>query len=148
WTLVLGFGAGRERTIAGLRRAFEITTGISLAPSAFYDRFTPALVKLMKAVVGRVLAEIAEPSRQLGGVLASFRDVVMTDSTVIRLHDLLQKAYPACRTNHTRAALKMHTVLSVHGAGPRSIKITSERVHDGPVFKVGKWVRERLLVFD
>src|SRR5690606_34771522 len=100
WTLVLGFGAGRERTIAGLRRAFEITTGISLAPSAFYDRFTPALVKLMKAVVGRVLAEIAEPSRQLGGVLASFRDVVMTDSTVIRLHDLLQKAYPACRTNH------------------------------------------------
>ena len=148
WTLVLGFGAGRERTIAGLRRAFEITTGISLVPSAFYDRFTPALVKLMKAVVGYVLAEIATPSRQLGGALASFRDVVMTDSTVIRLHDLLQKAFPACRTNHTRAALKMHTVLSVHGAGPRSIKITSERVHDGPVFKVGKWVRDRLLVFD
>jgi IS4 transposase len=148
WTLVLGFGAGRERTIAGLRRAFEITTGVSLVPSAFYDRFTPALAKFMKTVVGHVLAEIAEPSRQLSGVLAGFRDVVMTDSTVIRLHDLLQKAFPACRTNHTLAALKMHTVLSVHGAGPRSIKITSERVHDGPVFRVGKWVRDRLLIFD
>jgi IS4 transposase len=148
WTLVLGFGAGRERTIAGLRRAFEITTGVSLVPSAFYDRFTPALAKFMKAVVGRVLADVVEPSRQLGGMLASFRDVVLTDATVIRLHDLLKKAFPACRTNHTLAALKMHTVLSVNSAGPRSIKITSERVHDGPVFQVGKWVKDRLLIFD
>jgi hypothetical protein len=67
---------------------------------------------------------------------------------VIRLHDLLAKAFPACRTNHTLAALEMHTVISVNGAGPRSIKITSERVHDGPVFQVGKWVQDRLLVFD
>jgi IS4 transposase len=148
WTLVLGFGAGRERTIAGLRRAFEITTGVSLVPSAFYDRFTPALAKFMKAVVGHVLARVVEPSRQLGGMLASFRDVVVTDATVIRLHDLLKKAFPACRTNHTLAALKMHAVISVNGAGPRSIKITSERVHDGPVFQVGRWVKDRLLVFD
>lgn len=148
WTLILGFGAGRERTIAGLRRAFEITTGVSLVPSAFYDRFTPALAKFMKSVVGHVLAGVAEPSRQLGGALASFRDLVITDATVIRLHDLLQKAFPACRTNHTLAALKMHTVISVNGAGPRSIKITSERVHDGPVFQVGQWVKDRLLVFD
>lgn len=148
WTLVLGFGVGRERTIAGLRRAFEVTTGVSLVPSAFYDRFTPALAKFMKSVAGHALAGIAEPSRQVGGALASFRDLVVTDSTVIRLHDLLAKAFPACRTNHTLAALKMHTVISVNGAGPRSIKITSERVHDGPVFQVGKWVKDRLLVFD
>ena len=67
WTLVLGFGAGRERTIAGLRRAFEVTTGISLVPSAFYDRFTPALMRFMRSVVGHALAEIAEPTRPLGG---------------------------------------------------------------------------------
>jgi hypothetical protein len=35
WTVVLGFGAGRERTIAGLRRAFEVATGITLVTSAF-----------------------------------------------------------------------------------------------------------------
>jgi IS4 transposase len=148
WTLVLGFGGGRERTIASLRRAFEVATGITLVPSAFYDRFTPALTKLMKAVVGRLLAEVGEPTGQLRGILASFRDLVMTDSTVIRLHDLLAKAFPASRTNHTLAALKMHAVLSVNGAGPRSIKITAERVHDGPVFRVGKWVKDRLLLFD
>jgi len=148
WTLVLGFGAGRERTIAGLRRAFELATGVTLVPSAFYDRFTPALTKFMKAVVGRLLAEGGEPTRQLRGVLASFKDLVMTDSTVIRLHDLLANAFPASRTNHTLAALKMHAVLSVNGVGPRSIKVTAERAHDGPVFRVGKWVKDRLLLFD
>jgi putative transposase len=148
WTLVLGFGGGRTRTLAGLRRAYERATRTTLVPSAFYDRFTPALVRFLKAVVARLLVQVAEPARELGGLLGSFRDVVLTDATVIRLHDLLERAFPACRTNHTLAALKLHAVLSVHGAGPRSIKVTSERVHDGPVFRVGRWVRDRLLLFD
>jgi IS4 transposase len=116
-------------------------------PSAFYDRFSPALARFLKAVVGRMLAKVVEPSRQLGGMLASFRDVVVSDGTVLRLPDLRNKAFPACRTHPTLAALKRHTVLSVKGAGPRSIQLPSERVHDGPVFQVGKWVKDRLLVF-
>jgi IS4 transposase len=62
------------------------------------------------------------------------------------LHDLLARAFPACRTN--LAALKAHVILSVTGAGPSSVKVTSERVHDGPVLRAGKWVRDRLLIFD
>jgi IS4 transposase len=148
WTLVLGFGSGRERTIAGLRRAYGRATGCQLVPSAFYDRFTPALVRLLRSVAALLLAHAAEPVRKLAGPLAAFRDVVLTDSTVIRLHDLLKKAFPACRTNHTLAALKLHTVMSATGAGPRSVKITAERAHDGPIFTVGKWVKDRLLLFD
>jgi len=148
WALVLGFGAGGKRTIAGLRRAFQRATDLDLAPSAFYDRFTVALVRFLKHLVGYVLVQVSEPQRQLRGLLKDFHDLVMTDSTVIRLHDLLERAFAACRTNHTLAALKLHTVLSVNGAGPRSVKITAERVHDGPVFGVGEWVRDRLLLFD
>lgn len=48
WALVLGFGTGRSRTIAGLRRAFEQATGTDVVASAFYDRFTPALAKLLR----------------------------------------------------------------------------------------------------
>jgi IS4 transposase len=148
WTLVLGFGSGCHRTLAALRRAYELATGQSLVPSAFHDRFTPALVRFLKATALWALSHVAEPSRPLGGKLSEFTDLVITDSTVIRLHDLLETTFPACRTNHTRAALKMHTVLSVLGAGPRSLRITSERVHDGPVFRVGPWVKGRLLLFD
>lgn len=35
WTLVLGFGVGRERTLAGLRRAYEKTTGQTIEESSF-----------------------------------------------------------------------------------------------------------------
>jgi putative transposase len=148
WTLVLGFGAGRERSLAGLRRAFERATRTTLAPSAFYDRFTPQLARFLRAVAVHLLGRVAEPVRAPRGPLAAFRDVVAADATVIRLHDLLQRAFKACRTNHTLAALKLHTVISVLGRGPRSVKITAERVHDGPVLRVGKWVEGRLLLFD
>ena len=45
WTVALGFGTGRERTRAGLRRRYRRATGTSSAPSAFYDRFTPEPVR-------------------------------------------------------------------------------------------------------
>ena len=43
WTVLLGFGTGRERTLAGLRRTYERVTGKSLVPSSFYDRFSTEL---------------------------------------------------------------------------------------------------------
>jgi putative transposase len=148
WTLVLGFATGNERTLAGLRRAFEKATGKTAVPSAFYDRFTPQLVRLLKTLLGEVMDKTAPMRGALRGSLACFKDVLLADSTVIRLHDLLQKSFPACRTNHTLAALKAHVILSVTGRGPTSIKVTSERVHDGPVLRAGRWVRDRLLIFD
>ncbi len=148
WTLVLGFGIGRTRTIAGLRREYEKTSGQSIEESSFYDRFTPGLVRMLKQSVSHALEQSLGVGRALRGHLEAFRDVIMTDSTVIRLHDLLENIYPACRTNHTKAALKAHAVISVTGAGKQSIKITSERRHDGPVFQVGKWVSGKLLLFD
>jgi hypothetical protein len=88
-----------------------------LVPSAFYDRFTAPLVRWLKVIAAHLLARVAEPTRRLSGPLAAFRDVVLADATVIRLHDLLQRSFAACRTNHTLAALKLHTVISVTGKG-------------------------------
>lgn len=148
WTLVLGFGVAKERTLAGLRRVFGKVSGTTLVPSAFYDRLTPALAQMMKRVLGEILERAEVLGRQPLGTLAAFQKVVATDSTVIRLHDLLKKRWPACRTNHTLAALKAHVILSVVGTGSASVKVTSQRVHDGPVLRAGEWVRNTLLLFD
>ena len=40
WTVVLGFGGGRVRTLAGLHRAYEKSTGRRIEARSFYDRFT------------------------------------------------------------------------------------------------------------
>jgi putative transposase len=148
WTVVLGFATGNARTLAGLRRAFQKTTGTTVVPSAFYDRFTKGLVRLLRAVLVDLVERSMRGRRSLAGNLAGFKDVLLSDSTVIRLHGLLERAFPACRTNHTKAALKAHVILSVTGAGPKTVKVTSERVHDGPVLRAGAWVQDRLLIFD
>ena len=148
WSLILGFALGKERTITALRRAFEKATNTSLVPSSFYDRFTPALVRFLVRVLESVLDKVAEPTRAAQHYLAAFKDVVAIDSTVIRLHDLLAGTYRGCRTNHTKAALKLHVVMSARGGGPRRVKITEERKNDGRTLTVGKWVEQKLLLFD
>jgi putative transposase len=148
WVLVLGFAIGRKRTLAALRRSYERETGQTIEESSFYQRFSPGLGRLFKKLLARAFEESLGVVRGLEGPLAGFRDVILTDSTVIRLHDLLEKRFPACRTNHTKAALKAHTIMSVRGVGEQSIKVTAEREHDGPVFCVGPWVRDHLLMFD
>lgn len=148
WTLILGFAASKERSIAGLRRTFEKVTGVAIEESSFYARFSPSFALLMKRVLGSVLEKAGDLGRAARGNLAAFKEVLAADSTVLRLHDLLKKRWPACRTNHTQAALKAHVILSVVGAGARSVKVTSERVHDGPVLQAGKWVKDTLLLFD
>ena len=55
WTLVLGFGCGKERTVSSLRRSYERNAGVTLVPSSFYERFTPSLVTLLRRIVGDLL---------------------------------------------------------------------------------------------
>jgi len=148
WTLLLGFGTGGQRQIAGMRRAYEASTGDTLVPSSFYDRFTPALTKFLKAILAYVIEKAAGPRDVLRGSLTWIKDLVVTDATVIRLHDALAKTFAACRTNHTKAAAKLHMVMSVLGAGPTTVKISDERTHDTKRFSVGRWCCDRLLIFD
>jgi putative transposase len=148
WTLLLGFAVGGKRQIAGFRRAYESSTGDTLVPSSFYDRFTPALTKFLKAILTHVIDKVAARTEVLRGSLAWIRDLVLTDATVIRLHDALAKPFAACRTNHTKAALKVHLVMSVVGVGPRTVRISNERTHDTKRFTIGPWCRDQLLIFD
>jgi hypothetical protein len=96
---------GEDQTLAGLRRAFERASGRTISPSAFYDRFTPALARMMRAVLADLMAATMAAETGLDGILSSFRDVLIIDSTLIRLNDLLAKSFPATRTNPTLAAL-------------------------------------------
>ena len=148
WSVVLGFGDGRKRTLAGLRRAYEKATRQTIEESSFYTRFNGGFVKLLRSALDHALREAVGIGRKLTGPLAAFRDLVLTDGTVVRLHDLLATTYPGSRTNHSKAALKMHAVLSVTGAGNQSVKVTEGKRHDGPVFTVGPWIKGKLLLFD
>lgn len=148
WVLVLELGSRGERNFADLRRAYEKTTGTKVAASSFYNRFTPAFTRFLHELFSLGLEKLDRCSKRMEGMLGQIREILCVDSTIVRLHDALAACWPACRTNHTQAAVKLHTVLNVRGRGPQTVKITSERVHDGPVLRAGQWVKGRLLLFD
>ena len=148
WTLTLGFGTGGARTLAGPRRAYERVTGVSLVPSAFYDRFTLELVRFLRAVVGELCGRLAEHEPACRGLLSGFADVVVTDASVIKLHRLLDRRFPGTRTNSSPAAAKLHLVMSVMGKGLERVKLTGERANDHRSLRMGPWVSGRLLLFD
>ena len=148
WCVVLGFGTGAERTLAGLRRSYERATGKSLVPSSFYDRFTPGLARMFRAVLAQLMNKLASSDVRYGGVLEGFRDVLAADATVIKLHRLLARRFPGTRTNSSPAAAKLHLVMSVRGTGAHKVKVTGERAKDHRAMQMGPWVAGRLLLFD
>jgi len=150
WTLILGLPKGaKKRSLDGLRVAYEDTRGDTLARSSFYERLNKPLAKLLKVLVEALLA-LAPPRYQLsGGFLAGFADVLAMDATVLRLHELLALRFAATRTNHTKAAAKLHMVMSVLDYSPRKVKLSAERVGDtAPWKRMGRWVAGCLLLFD
>lgn len=90
WTLAIGYGSQLYRTITELKREYEVRGKVSISDSSWYDRFTPELVKFLRECVIHGIEHISkEPGRILGDRLASFRDVLIQDSTIIRLHEAL-----------------------------------------------------------
>lgn len=146
--MVLGFGTGAHKTIAELRRLFEYYSGVKLVPSAFYDRFTSKLCLFMKKAVVHACNRLSEPVERLKGKLEGFTDLVIADSTVFKLHDMLKDFYKTRRNRNYESAMKLHVVISAMGISPRTVRLYSERTWDGKLVKIGPWVEGRLLLFD
>lgn len=103
WTLVPGFDAGRERTMAALQRAYYLASGKTVTWSTFSACIKPALVPLMRSLVVDLLSVTTKGTHpRIGGLLTWFRDLLAIDTVVIRLHNSLEKLYRACRTIHTK----------------------------------------------
>ena len=116
WSVLLGFGTGRERTLAGLRRTYERVTWKSLVPSSFYDRFSTELARMFRAVLQELMTKLAGNDVRYGGVLKDFRDVLVADATVVKLHALLARRFPDTRKNSSPAAAKLHPAMAAHAA--------------------------------
>ena len=97
WLVLLEFGTGRERTLAGLRRTYERVTGKSLVPSSFYDRFSEELARVFRAVLRKLMTKLAESEVRYTGVVEGFRDVLVADATVVKLDRLLARCFPGTR---------------------------------------------------
>jgi IS4 transposase len=146
--VVLGFATGAQRSLAGMRRAYERCTGQMLAPSAFYARFSRELAQLLKRLMEEVMADLQQHSPKLKHALGRFEQVLAADGSLIKLHENLAKRYPSVFPNKMGAGAKLHVVINVAGRSARSVQLVSGSRHDVTILKVGPWVASKLLLMD
>jgi IS4 transposase len=149
WVLTLSFGVRLQRTLASLKRSYEKETNKSLSDSSWYYRFTPELVAFLKACVLHGIEYLAqEQCYNLDKRLKKFQDVMIQDSTIIRLHSSLSALYPAARSKGEAAGLKVAVLASAAGNRPESISLFSESTNELKTIHIGPWVKDKILLFD
>lgn len=149
WVLVLGFGVRLQRTLAGLKREYEFETMRHLSDGSWYERFTPELVAFLRECVSLGIERLAaEASGRLGERLKTFKDLMIQDSTVIRLHEKLAKQFPATRARKVAAGVKVSLLISAVANGPKKVAIFGERTPEAHTLRVGPWVKDRILLVD
>jgi putative transposase len=145
WALVFGFGTGESRTHAGFRRNYKSTADESISPSGFYHRLTPLLAEYLRDLVERGLNEVAVPDA-VDVDIDRFRDVMIADGTVLRLHEFLSEEFKAC--HEEQAGAKLHLLQNATDQTIERLDVTDEKTHDSTLFKSGSWLHGRLVLFD
>lgn len=151
WILVLQKGVVLQGNMEAVRRKYnEYALEETLSHAAFYDRFTPQLVKFLHASALRALEKLGElRGRKLSDRLAGFKDILIQDSTIIRLHEKLHKIFPATRSRKkNQAGAKLSVVVSVKQDGPKTVRLFGERTSEAKTMRVGPWVKGRILLID
>lgn len=149
WVIVLGFGVNFLRTIRGLKRKYEAESDIQMSISSFNDRFTPKMEKFLKECVIHALEyQAQEPGLKLGTKLKNFKDILIQDSTIIRLHESLAKLWPAARSKKAAAGLKLSCVVSAVADGVKTVRIFAERTAEVKTLRLGSWLKDRILLTD
>jgi len=149
WVLTLGFGVRLQRTLASLKRQYEIEANTTLSDSSWYYRFTPELVEFLHQCVIHGIEELAkEPGRNLSQKLERFQDVLIQDSTIVRLHSSLAEHFPAARTRTIAAGVKVSVLVSAIANGPKTVALYAEKTAEIKTLKIGPWIKDRILLVD
>ncbi|MCY4732845.1 IS4 family transposase [Natronomonas gomsonensis] len=144
WAFVFGFAAGESRTLAGFRRCYNSTADETISPGGFYQRLTPTLAEYLRDLVEHGLDEVAVPNA-VDADIDRFRDVMIADGTVLRLHEFLSDQFEA--RHQEQAGAKLHLL---HNATEQTIErldTANEKTHDSTLFKTGPWLENRLVLF-
>lgn len=149
WVLVNSYGVRLARNLAFIKRNYEKVSNKKLSDSSWYDRFTPELVAFLKLCVTHGIEQLAlEQTKVLNEKIAKFHDVLIQDSTIIRLHKSLAKKFPAARSRTVAAGVKVSLLVSAVANSPKSISINPENTNELKTLRIGPWIKDRILLID
>jgi hypothetical protein len=149
--LVFGFYSKEEPSISKFHRIYNsiIDKEKQVVYSSFYDRFSnEALIFIDKCLENYISHKMNGVNAELKGYLRTFKDVLIKDNTIVRVHSFLADKYPATRTRKVTAGIKVSVLLSVVCNGPRSVRFFPEKTNDAKTLTIGPWVNGMLLLID
>jgi len=116
---------------------------------SFYKRFDEGIVKFLHEMLDYYIdTTCLDCSARLKGSLLNLKDILIQDSSIIRVSAKLKNEWPAQRSNVAAAGLKIHAVYSAISHSLKSIVISGERVHDSKMLKIGPDVKDTLFLSD
>jgi IS4 transposase len=149
WSVVLGFGVQLQRTLESLRRGYMDMAGTQLCQSSWHDRFNPETVQFLRMCVELAIHKMAgEANRTLTPKMEWVKDILIQDSSIIRLSAVLMNEFPAVRSRKNAAGLKVSMLVSAVASSPQKVTIHAERRHDIKTLRIGPWVKDKLLLID
>jgi putative transposase len=117
-----------KRGFASVWRLLAAACGIGVARSAVTQRFGSGSAALMKQVFERAVSRLPTAAHpKLLGKLEAFQHVLADDGTVLKLKPLLEKLFPATRTNTMAAAGKLHARADLVNRRIVHVELTGER---------------------
>lgn len=120
--------AEHKRGFASVWRILAAACGITVARSAPIQRFGKASAELMQAVFERAVSRLPTPQQEkVTTKLSMFERVLADDGSVLRLSPLLEKLFPATRTNTMKAAAKLHARADLVNRRILRVEVTGER---------------------
>ena len=106
---------------------------------------TPALAEYLRDLVEFGLDEVAVP-HTVTEEFERFRDVMISDGTIVRLHEFLSDEFKARKED--KAGARLHLGHNVTDQTIDQFSITDEKAHDSTEFDTGSWLEGRLALLD
>jgi IS4 transposase len=149
WVLTLGFGVQLQRTLASLKSSYEKSATTKISDGSWYERSTPELVAFLRACVMHGIEQLApEQNKHLSEKLYQVEDVLIQDSSIVRLHSSLSEKWPAATTRTIAAGVKVGLLVSAVADGPKNIALYAESTNELKTLRMGPWIKNRILLID
>lgn len=149
--LIEALGSHRVETVADIQRAFNAQTGLRTRYKAFYNQLAkPAFPRFMRAVFRDLLSQLSQDVLRpvTGTALSAFEDVVIQDGSSFAVHDALARTFGGRFTKIRRAAIEVHTFLSVFHDQILRVHVAADKEAEAQFLPPPGALRDKLLLAD
>ena len=152
--LVFGISSHSKPSVEEIyRRYIDFDDDLDYPKKMCYQSFSSRINENMVSFLREMLDYYIErtssnSSAKLKGSVELLKDILIQDSSIIRLSKKLAEELPAVRTRTDAAGIKLHAVYSAVSHSLKSFEITDEKTHDSTKIKIDKNIKDILFLFD